>query len=35
MPMQPGDIYQTYADIDDLFTVTQYKPSMSVVKGVE
>jgi UDP-glucuronate 4-epimerase len=35
MLMQPGDVYQTYADIDDLFTVTQYKPSMSVEKGVE
>ena len=35
MPMQPGDVYQTYADIDDLFSVTQYKPSMSVEKGVE
>jgi UDP-glucuronate 4-epimerase len=35
MPMQPGDVYQTYADIDDLFTVTQYKPSMSVEKGME
>ena len=35
MPMQPGDVYQTYADIDDLFEATQYKPSMSVDQGVE
>jgi UDP-glucuronate 4-epimerase len=35
MPMQPGDVYQTYADVDDLFSVTKYKPSMSVEKGVE
>tara|TARA_R110001583_G_scaffold7158_4_gene35632 strand:+ start:22637 stop:23650 length:1014 start_codon:yes stop_codon:yes gene_type:complete len=35
MPMQPGDVYQTYADVDDLFKVTNYKPSMSVEKGVE
>ena len=35
MPMQPGDVYQTYADVDDLFSITQYKPSMSVEKGVQ
>jgi UDP-glucuronate 4-epimerase len=35
MPMQLGDVYQTYADVDDLFSVTKYKPSMSVEKGVE
>jgi len=35
MPMQPGDVYQTYADVDDLFSVTNYKPSMTVEKGVE
>jgi len=34
MPMQAGDVYQTYADIEDLFTTTQYKPSMSVKEGV-
>ena len=35
MPMQPGDVYQTYADIDDLFAVTKHKPSVSVQHGVE
>ena len=35
MPMQPGDVYQTYADVDDLFNVTKYRPSMNVEKGVE
>ena len=35
MPMQPGDVYQTYADVEDLFTTTNYKPSMTVEKGVE
>ena len=34
MPMQPGDVYQTYADVDDLFKVTGYKPSMNVAQGV-
>jgi UDP-glucuronate 4-epimerase len=35
MPMQPGDVYQTYADVEDLFSVTKYKPVMTVNKGVE
>ncbi|WP_417879621.1 NAD-dependent epimerase [Vibrio sp.] len=34
MPMQPGDVYATYADTQDLFNVTGYKPSMSVKQGV-
>ncbi|MFH0264204.1 NAD-dependent epimerase [Vibrio rumoiensis] len=34
MPMQPGDVYATYADTQDLFDVTGYKPSMSVKQGV-
>ncbi|PMO62209.1 protein CapI [Vibrio breoganii] len=32
--MQPGDVYQTYADTQDLFTATGYKPQVSVEKGV-
>lgn len=35
MPMQPGDVYQTYADVDDLFNTTGYKPAMSVSQGVD
>jgi len=35
MPMQPGDVYQTYADVDDLFKVTGYRPSVSVQQGVD
>lgn len=35
MPMQPGDVYQTYAEVEDLFEVTGYKPQMSVAKGVD
>lgn len=34
MPMQPGDVYATYADTQDLFDVTGYKPTMSVKQGV-
>jgi UDP-glucuronate 4-epimerase len=35
MGMQQGDVYQTYADVDDLFDVIGYKPSMEVAKGVD
>lgn len=35
MPMQPGDVYQTYAEVEDLFDATQHRPSMSVENGVE
>jgi UDP-glucuronate 4-epimerase len=35
MPMQPGDVYQTYAEVEDLFTVAGYKPSVSVEHGIE
>ncbi|GLX78179.1 NAD-dependent epimerase [Thalassotalea insulae] len=35
MPMQAGDVYQTYADVEDLFHVTGYKPSTTVAQGVE
>lgn len=34
LPMQPGDVYVTYADTDDLFAATQYKPQMGVEQGV-
>ncbi|GKR20531.1 NAD-dependent epimerase [Aeromonas caviae] len=32
--MQPGDVYQTYADTRDLFAVTGYKPQVGVKEGV-
>ncbi len=35
MPMQAGDVYQTYADVSDLFASTGYKPSMDVPTGVD
>lgn len=35
MPMQPGDVYQTYADVDDLFNATGYKPAITVSRGVD
>ncbi|MGM3161091.1 NAD-dependent epimerase [Dickeya undicola] len=35
MPMQAGDVYQTYADTSDLFAVTGYRPQVGVEKGVQ
>ena len=32
--MQPGDVYQTYADTQDLFAATGYKPKVGVKEGV-
>ncbi|MCK5727203.1 MAG: NAD-dependent epimerase [Thiotrichaceae bacterium] len=35
LPLQPGDVPDTYADVDDLVAEFNYKPSMPVKKGVE
>ncbi|WEM42428.1 NAD-dependent epimerase [Photobacterium sp. DA100] len=35
MPMQPGDVYATYADTTDLFDATGYKPAVKVKEGVK
>ncbi|MGF1730704.1 NAD-dependent epimerase [Photobacterium kasasachensis] len=35
MPMQPGDVYATYADTEDLFKTIDYKPAVSVRDGVK
>lgn len=32
--MQPGDVYQTYADTKDLFKATGYQPQVSLEQGV-
>ncbi|MCL1044172.1 NAD-dependent epimerase [Shewanella electrodiphila] len=32
--MQPADVYQTYADVADLFEATGFKPSVDVKAGV-
>ena len=32
--MQPGDVYQTYADTHDLFAATGYKPQVGIKEGV-
>jgi len=35
LPLQPGDVPDTYADVDDLVEEFGYKPSMNVRQGVE
>jgi UDP-glucuronate 4-epimerase len=34
LPLQPGDVPDTYADVDDLVEQFDYKPSMGVKEGV-
>jgi UDP-glucuronate 4-epimerase len=34
LPMQPGDVYQTWANVDKLNEHYQYKPNTSIEKGV-
>lgn len=34
LPMQPGDVYQTYADVDDLVRDFGFKPSTSLEEGL-
>ncbi len=35
LPLQPGDVPDTYADVDDLVKEFSYKPSMNVTQGIE
>ena len=35
LPIQPGDVPDTFADIEDLVSEFEYKPQTSVTKGVE
>ena len=34
LPMQPGDVYQTYADIEELKKETGFTPSISIEEGL-
>lgn len=34
-PMQPGDVYQTYADVDDLIKDFDYKPATGLEEGIK
>ncbi|MBY7868068.1 NAD-dependent epimerase [Vibrio fluvialis] len=35
LPMQPGDVYATYADTEDLFKAIDYRPQVKVKEGVK
>ena len=35
LPMQPGDVPHTYADIEDLIKTFDYKPSTNINDGIE
>jgi UDP-glucuronate 4-epimerase len=35
LPLQPGDVLATYADVDDLVQDVGFKPNTSIEKGVE
>ncbi|HPJ33979.1 MAG TPA: NAD-dependent epimerase [Spirochaetota bacterium] len=34
LPMQPGDVYATYANVDDLAADTGYRPSTPIEEGI-
>ena len=34
LPMQPGDVYQTYADVDDLVRDFGFKPVTTIEEGL-
>ena len=35
LPMQPGDVYQTYADVDDLMRDFDFRPATPLAEGLE
>ena len=35
LPMQQGDVYETYADISQLINITQYNPKVSLQEGLK
>lgn len=35
LPMQPGDVYQTYADVSELVRDFDFKPETTIEKGLE
>jgi len=35
LPMQPGDVLETYADIDDLTRLTGFRPKINIDEGLE
>lgn len=35
LPMQPGDVVTTYADVEDLMEDFDFKPTASIAQGLE
>ncbi|AFZ35128.1 UDP-glucuronate 5'-epimerase [Stanieria cyanosphaera PCC 7437] len=35
LPMQPGDVFSTYADVDELIKDVNFKPTTSITQGME
>jgi UDP-glucuronate 4-epimerase len=35
LPLQPGDVPDTYAEIDDLVEQLHYRPAMPVEQGIQ
>jgi len=35
LPLQPGDVHRTYADVDDLAQAVGFRPSTSIEQGIE
>ena len=35
LPMQPGDVPATYADVDDLMKDVGFKPAMPIEEGIK
>jgi UDP-glucuronate 4-epimerase len=35
LPMQPGDVPETYADVDDLAEDVDFKPATPIEKGIK
>jgi UDP-glucuronate 4-epimerase len=35
LPMQPGDVYETYADVSELIKDFGFKPSTGIEEGLE
>jgi UDP-glucuronate 4-epimerase len=35
LPLQPGDVQRTFADIDELTKAVGFKPSTSIEEGIQ
>jgi len=34
MPIQPGDVERTWADVEDLFEYIDYRPQVGIEEGI-